>query len=149
MNKSGFLFLLLINTSLISVCQNGEKTYDIGYTSMVYRDYSRDNNSLKKELLLRDSINGCRIITTSMWYPSNVTESDKKVKFGDFLPTIELNEKKDYHADDSIIKPADKFADYKRFTNFKFDYTYNSDRDPNRFYYRSDHYNFALLMIND
>ena len=112
MNKSGFLFLLLINTSLISVCQNGEKTYDIGYTSMVYRDYSRDNNSLKKELLLRDSINGCRIITTSMWYPSNVTKSDKKVKFGDFLPTIELNEKKDYHADDSIINPADKFADY-------------------------------------
>ncbi|RED48211.1 M28 family metallopeptidase [Seonamhaeicola aphaedonensis] len=35
----------------------------------------------------------------------------------------------------------------KRFTNFKFDYTYNSDRDPNRFYYRSDHYNFAKNNI--
>ena len=23
------------------------------------------------------------------------------------------------------------------------DYTYNDDNDPNRFYYRSDHYNFA------
>ena len=23
------------------------------------------------------------------------------------------------------------------------DYTYNSESDPNRFYYRSDHYNFA------
>jgi Zn-dependent M28 family amino/carboxypeptidase len=23
------------------------------------------------------------------------------------------------------------------------DYTYNDDQDPNRFYYRSDHYNFA------
>lgn len=30
-----------------------------------------------------------------------------------------------------------------RFSNLKLDYTYNSDKDPNRFYYRSDHYNFA------
>ena len=26
---------------------------------------------------------------------------------------------------------------------FRLDYTYNKDDDPNRFYYRSDHYNFA------
>lgn len=30
-----------------------------------------------------------------------------------------------------------------KYTNFKLDYTYNDDADPNRFYYRSDHYNFA------
>ncbi len=29
------------------------------------------------------------------------------------------------------------------FTNLKLDYTFNRDSDPNRFYYRSDHYNFA------
>ena len=28
-----------------------------------------------------------------------------------------------------------------------FDYTYNDDNDPNRFYYRSDHYNFAKNNI--
>ena len=27
--------------------------------------------------------------------------------------------------------------------NLEFDYTYNEEDDPNRFYYRSDHYNFA------
>lgn len=27
--------------------------------------------------------------------------------------------------------------------DFMFDYTYNDENDPNRFYYRSDHYNFA------
>lgn len=27
--------------------------------------------------------------------------------------------------------------------DFEFDYTYNDENDPNRFYYRSDHYNFA------
>ncbi|WP_040280947.1 M28 family metallopeptidase [Psychroserpens damuponensis] len=29
------------------------------------------------------------------------------------------------------------------FTNLELDYKFNSDNDPNRYYYRSDHYNFA------
>jgi len=29
------------------------------------------------------------------------------------------------------------------YTRLQLDYTYNADDDPNRFYYRSDHYNFA------
>jgi len=31
----------------------------------------------------------------------------------------------------------------KKYTNLTLDYTYNDENDPNRFYYRSDHYNFA------
>ncbi|MGB0931355.1 MAG: M28 family peptidase [Chitinophagales bacterium] len=31
----------------------------------------------------------------------------------------------------------------KLYTKMDLDYTYNDDNDPNRFYYRSDHYNFA------
>jgi Zn-dependent M28 family amino/carboxypeptidase len=31
----------------------------------------------------------------------------------------------------------------KTYTNLVLDYTYNADSDPNRYYYRSDHYNFA------
>ena len=34
-----------------------------------------------------------------------------------------------------------------KFTNLTLDYTYNDDKDPNRFYYRSDHYNFAKNNI--
>ena len=30
---------------------------------------------------------------------------------------------------------------------FKFDYTFDADDDPNQFYYRSDHYNYARLGI--
>jgi hypothetical protein len=33
------------------------------------------------------------------------------------------------------------------YTKLKFDYTYNLDSDPNRFYYRSDHYSFAKKGI--
>ena len=31
----------------------------------------------------------------------------------------------------------------QKYTQLTLDYTYNSEQDPNRFYYRSDHYNFA------
>lgn len=31
----------------------------------------------------------------------------------------------------------------KKYTNIELDYKYNDENDPNRFYYRSDHYNFA------
>ncbi|PKQ46186.1 M28 family metallopeptidase [Confluentibacter flavum] len=34
-----------------------------------------------------------------------------------------------------------------KYLNMEFDYTYNEDNDPNRFYYRSDHYNFAKNNI--
>ncbi len=31
----------------------------------------------------------------------------------------------------------------EKYVNLKLDYTYNEEDDPNRYYYRSDHYNFA------
>jgi Zn-dependent M28 family amino/carboxypeptidase len=34
-----------------------------------------------------------------------------------------------------------------KYTQLKLDYTFNDDKDPNRFYYRSDHYNFAKNNI--
>jgi len=35
----------------------------------------------------------------------------------------------------------------KTYLNLELDYTYNSPNDPNRYYYRSDHYNFAKNNI--
>jgi len=35
----------------------------------------------------------------------------------------------------------------KKYTNLKLDYTYNDRKDPNQFYFRSDHYNFAKKGI--
>ncbi len=34
-----------------------------------------------------------------------------------------------------------------KYVNLNLDYTYNDENDPNRFYYRSDHYNFAKNNI--
>lgn len=41
---------------------------------------------------------------------------------------------------------ANEFAN-QNLTQIKLDYTYNAPNDPNRFYYRSDHYNFAKHNI--
>lgn len=38
-------------------------------------------------------------------------------------------------------------SENKKFTQLDIDYKYNDRKDPNRFYYRSDHYNFAKLGI--
>ena len=35
----------------------------------------------------------------------------------------------------------------KSYTQLQIDYTYNNENDPNKFYYRSDHYNFAKNNI--
>lgn len=35
----------------------------------------------------------------------------------------------------------------KQYTQLELDYTYNAEDDPNRYYYRSDHYNFAVKGI--
>ncbi len=35
----------------------------------------------------------------------------------------------------------------EKYTNIELDYSYNDENDPNRFYYRSDHYNFAKNNI--
>ena len=35
----------------------------------------------------------------------------------------------------------------KEFVNIELDYKYNAENDPNRFYYRSDHYSFAKNNI--
>lgn len=35
----------------------------------------------------------------------------------------------------------------EKYINYKLDYTFNNPSDPNRFYYRSDHYNFAKNKV--
>ena len=46
---------------------------------------------------------------------------------------------------DKLSNDLDKISKSvnKKYINFELDYTYNNKKDPNRFYYRSDHYNFA------
>lgn len=67
-----------------------------------------------------------------------------------------LDEKHKENADYIYIIGSDKLSTQlhkiseganKTYTNMELDYTYNNPSDPNRFYYRSDHYNFAKNNI--
>ena len=50
---------------------------------------------------------------------------------------------------DKLSSELHEVSEYcnETFTNLALDYTYNAPDDPNRFYYRSDHYNFAKNNI--
>ena len=50
---------------------------------------------------------------------------------------------------DKLSTDLDNISKYanKKYVNLDLDYTFNDPNDPNRFYYRSDHYNFAKKNI--
>ena len=89
----------------------------------------------------------------SAWYTENPTVSLSNTVANlniDMIGRTDLN-----HPDDSnyvYVIGADKLSSELHninerantdFTRLNLDYKYNNENDPNRFYYRSDHYNFA------
>ena len=50
---------------------------------------------------------------------------------------------------DKLSKDLHNISEYSNntYVNMDIDYTYNDPDDPNRFYYRSDHYNFAKRIF--
>ncbi len=89
---------------------------------------------------------GSQYYTENPVYPLENTITDLNV---DMIGRIDEN-----HEDGNYIYliGSDKLSDdlhqisescNDEYLKLDLDYTYNSDSDPNRFYYRSDHYNFA------
>ncbi|MDO4727899.1 MAG: M28 family peptidase [Bacteroidota bacterium] len=48
---------------------------------------------------------------------------------------------------DKLSSDLHKLSEKANFLDLKLDYRYNSETDPNQYYYRSDHYNFVLQKI--
>lgn len=48
---------------------------------------------------------------------------------------------------DKLSTDLHNLSEKANYLNLKLDYTFNSESDPNQYYYRSDHYNFALKQI--
>ncbi|MGB5943462.1 MAG: M28 family metallopeptidase [Leeuwenhoekiella sp.] len=90
---------------------------------------------------------GSRYYTENPVFPLNNTIADLNI---DMIGRVD-----DAHADNEnyvYLIGADKLsteldsistAVNEKYTKIDLDYTYNDENDPNRFYYRSDHYNFA------
>ena len=94
---------------------------------------------------------GSEFYTDNPVFPLDSTVTDLNI---DMIGRIDEN-----HAPDSnyvYIIGSDKLSTElhalsektnQTYSGIEFDYTYNDEKDPNRFYYRSDHYNFAKNQI--
>ena len=112
MRLSWFFQISLFLSFQVSFCQTNIGNYAIGYKSVKYTDLSRSHYSVQKDLGKEDTPFEHSTITTSMWYPAGENRPDQKMNFGDFFSTTEMSDKSDYRTSDSIVSPADKFADY-------------------------------------
>ncbi|RPD40418.1 M28 family peptidase [Chitinophaga barathri] len=93
---------------------------------------------------------GSRYYTDNPIYPLQETVADLNI---DMIGRIDADHKKDSNyvyiiGDDKLssdMRPISEAANEQ--TKLKLDYRYNDPNDPNRFYYRSDHYMFAQHKI--
>lgn len=94
---------------------------------------------------------GSQYYTSNPTFPINNTVCDLNI---DMIGRVDNAHKKDSNY--IYVIGADKISSdlheinekmNTEYTHLKLDYTYNSPSDPNRFYYRSDHYNFAKYNI--
>lgn len=93
---------------------------------------------------------GSRYYTDNPIYPLSETVADLNI---DMIGRIDADHKKDSNyvyiiGDDKLssdMRPISETANEQ--TRLKLDYRYNDPNDPNRFYYRSDHYMFAQHKI--
>lgn len=84
-------------------------------------------------------------------YPTENTVVDLNIDMIGRLDSAHLNNENYVYliGSDKISKDLHNTSEAvnKTYSNLEFDYTYNDDNDPNRYYYRSDHYNFAKKGI--
>ena len=93
---------------------------------------------------------GSQYYTENPIYPLNNTITDLNV---DMIGRIDENHENDKYV---YLIGADRLstdlhliseACNEEYANLELDYTFNKKSDPNKFYYRSDHYNFAKNNI--
>ncbi len=93
-------------------------------------------------------LHGSRYYTENPVYPLDMTIANLNV---DMIGRIDPVKKKDpsyvYLIGSDMLSSdlhnVSEYAHNKYESPIQLDYTYNGKEDPNRFYYRSDHYNFA------
>ncbi|WP_299101053.1 M28 family metallopeptidase [uncultured Winogradskyella sp.] len=96
-------------------------------------------------------LHGSRYYTENPIFPIENTVATLNI---DMIGRVDLRHKNDENyiyliGSDKMSTELDFIAQKANsdFTNLNLDYKYNDDNDPNQYYYRSDHYNFALKGI--
>ncbi len=131
-------------TALMEIAQAFQKAKENGYgpkRSILFLHFTGEEEGLF----------GSKYYTSHPIFPLKNTIADLNI---DMIGRVDEKHKNDPNyiyliGSDKLSNDLHKLSETanKKYTRLKLDYTYNKDKDPNRFYYRSDHYNFAKNNI--
>ena len=130
-------------TALLEIAKTFQKAYDEGITphrGLLFLAVSGEEKGLF----------GSKHYTENPVFPLSKTITNLNIDMVGRMDTIHSNSNYIYLiGSDRISKELHNISEQvnKKYINFFLDYTYNDKNDPNRFYERSDHYNFAKNNI--
>lgn len=132
---------------------DGSGTIAVLEIAEAFEDAVKDGHKPKRSILFlnltgeEEGLYGSKYYTANPIFPLENTIADLNIDMvGRVDPSHENN--KNYIYLIGADKLSTELNEISEMTNEKYihlnlDYTYNDENDPNRFYYRSDHYNFA------
>ena len=138
---------------------DGSGTVAILEIAQAFKKANEDGQGPKRSILFlhvtgeEKGLLGSKYYTENPIFPLANTVTDLNI---DMIGRIDENHKKKKDRNYVYLIGADKLSTdlhkiseeaNKKYMNINLDYTYNDEDDPNRFYYRSDHYNFAKHNI--
>lgn len=122
-----------------------------------FKKASEDGNGPRRSVLIlhvsgeEKGLLGSQYYTDNPWFPLNQTVSNLNI---DMIGRVDEAHKNDSNyiyviGSDKLSMDLHNINEEANATHtqLELDYTYNDPNDPNRFYYRSDHYNFAKYGI--
>ncbi len=131
---------------------DGTGTVALLEIAQAFQKAKEDGNGPKRSVLImpvsgeEKGLLGSRFYSENPVFPLQNTVANLNI---DMIGRLDKNHTKEDYV---YVIGADKIsqelhdineATNKKYTKLELDYTFNNENDPNRFYYRSDHYNFA------
>jgi len=136
---------------------DGSGTVAVLEMAQAFQKAVKDGNGPKRSILFLHvtgeeiGLFGSRYYTENPIFPLENTVVDLNI---DMIGRIDPNKKETPNyiyliGSDKLSQELHDVSEEvnKNYINLELDYTYNDENDPNRFYYRSDHYNFAKNNI--
>lgn len=136
---------------------DGSGTVALLELAEAFQKAKNDGNGPKRSILImpvsgeEKGLLGSSYYASNPVYPTENTVIDLNI---DMIGRLDSNhlDNEDYVyliGSDKISKDLHNTSEAvnKTYINLELDYTFNDDNDPNRYYYRSDHYNFAKKGI--
>jgi Zn-dependent M28 family amino/carboxypeptidase len=121
--------------------------------AQAFADAKREGHGPKRSLLFihmtgeEHGLHGSRYYSEHPLFPLKQTIADVNIDMIGRHDTLHDSSSRYIYVIGSGKLSSDLYNDVRQanaqYENLSLDYTYDDDNDPNRFYYRSDHYNFA------